>query len=431
MKNNPFESHQNFASHLDTEDDLVDYRQAFEISDPKLIYLDGNSLGRLPIRSIDRIQQAVELEWGKRLIRSWNTNWYQAPIRTGEKIATLLGAGPGQVIVSDSTSVNLFKLVLAALEMRPDRHRIISDSLNFPSDLYILQGCAHLLRDRKNDSPQHRIDLISSKDGITVNQPDLLNAIDDQTALVTLSHVTYKSGFLYDMKAITSKAHQAGALVLWDLSHSAGAVPIKLDRCEVDLAVGCTYKYLNGGPGAPAYLYVRHDLQEQIYSPIWGWFGQHSPFAFELNYQPAVGIARFLAGSPPILSLLSMEAAVDLILEAGIEKIRQKSQLMTSYLIFLVDTILAPLGFALGSPRQADRRGSHVSIRHPNAYQINQALIEEMDVLPDFREPEDIRLGLAPLYTSYLEVWHAVDRIRQVVLEKRYESYPTERLSVT
>jgi kynureninase len=414
-----------FAGRLDAEDDLASFRGAFVIADPDLIYVDGNSLGRLPRRTVERMRTAVEVEWGRDLIRGWNAGWYQAPARVGEKIAQLVGAGPGQVVVSDSTSVNLFKLTMTALAKQPGRSRIVSDVLNFPSDLYILQGCARLLGDR------HHLHLVPSADGITVDQQTLFDAMDEQTALVTLSHVTFKSGFLYDAAAVTERAHQVGALVLWDLSHSVGAVPVELDRWGVDLAVGCTYKYLNGGPGAPAFLYVRRDLQEEALSPIWGWFGQRSPFDFDLEYEPTEGVGRFLVGTPPILSLLAMESALDLLLEAGLERIRRKSVRLTSYLVYLVDTVLAPLGFVLGSPGDPARRGSHVSIRHPEGYQINRALIEEMGVLPDFREPDNIRLGLVPLYTSFAEVWEAVDRIRQVVEEERYLRYPAERLPVT
>jgi kynureninase len=414
-----------FAQELDEEDDLASFREAFSFTDPGLIYLDGNSLGRLPRRTVKRLQAAVETEWGRDLIQSWNANWFQAPARVGEKIAHLVGAEPGQVLVSDSTTVNLFKLVMAALAMRPERERIISDALNFPSDLYVLQGCARLLGDR------HHLRLIPSRDGITVDSTDLFEALDEWTALVTLSHVTFKSGFLYDAAAVTERAHEVGALVLWDLSHSVGAVPVSLDRWGADLAVGCTYKYLNGGPGAPAFLYVRRDLQEMATSPIWGWFGQRSPFSFDLAYEPMEGVARFLAGTPPVLSLLAMESALDLTLEAGLERIRHKSERLTSYLVYLVDTVLAPLGFVLGSPRDPARRGSHVSIRHQEGYRINRALIEEMRVLPDFREPDNIRLGLAPLYTTFAEVWEAVDRIRRTVEEERYVRYPAERQAVT
>ncbi len=414
-----------FARRLDVEDELASFREAFVSAEPGLIYLDGNSLGRLPRQVSERVRTVVEQEWGRDLIRGWNAGWYQASGRVGDKIGRLVGATPGQVLVCDSTSVNLFKLVMAALAMRPGRERIVSDALNFPSDLYVLQGCIRLLGN------QHDLHLVPSADGIVVDPYGLQAAIDERTALVTLSHVTFKSGFLHDAAAVTERAHQVGALVLWDLSHSVGAVPIDLDGWEVDLAVGCTYKYLNGGPGAPAFLHVRRDLQDSALSPIWGWFGQQSPFDFELNFQPAGGVARFLVGTPPILSLMAMESALDVTLQAGIERLRRKSVRLTSYLVFLADTVLAPLGFALGSPRDPACRGSHVSVRHPEGYRINRALIEEMGVLPDFREPDNIRLGLAPLYTSFADVWEAIDRMRRTVEEGRYRRYSAERLPVT
>ncbi|MGD2205873.1 MAG: kynureninase [Anaerolineae bacterium] len=425
MEEMAFEPGPAFARHLDAQDDLASFREVFVSAEPSLIYLDGNSLGRLPRQTAERMQEAVESEWGRDLVRAWNTGWYEAPSQVGEKIAQLIGAEPGQVVSSDSTSVNLFKLVMAALAMRPERKRIVSDVLNFPSDLYVLQGCIRLLGDH------HHLHLISSVDGITVTPQDVIDALDEQTALLTLSHVTFKSGFLYDAAAITEQAHDVGALVLWDLSHSVGIVPTELDRWGVDLAVGCTYKYLNGGPGAPAFLYVRRDLQERLTSPIWGWFGQHSPFAFEPDYEPVPGVKRFLAGTPPILSLLALNSALDLTLEARVERLRRKSVRLTSYLVYLVDTILASFGFSLGSPRDPTRRGSHISIRHPEGYRINRALIEEMHVLSDFREPDTIRLGLAPLYTTFSEVWEAVDRIRQTIEEKRYVHYLTDRKMVT
>jgi kynureninase len=420
-----FEPGAAFARRLDAEDELASFRDGFVIAEPDLIYVDGNSLGRLPRRTAERVQTVVETEWGRDLIRGWNTGWFEAPTRVGEKIARLVGAEPGQVVVSDSTSVNLFKLVMAALALRSERDRIVSDVMNFPSDLYILQGCIRLLGDR------HHLHLVPSADDITVDRQMLFDAIDERTALVTLSHVTFKSGFLYDAAAVTERAHQVGALALWDLSHSVGVVPMELDAWNVDLAVGCTYKYLNGGPGSPAFLYVRRDLQEEALSPIWGWFGRRSPFAFDLEYEPTEGVTRFLVGTPPTLSLLAMEPALDLLLEAGLERIRRKSVKLTSYLVYLADTILAPLGFALGSPRDPTQRGSHVSVRHPEGYRINRALVEEMAVIPDFREPDNIRLGLAPLYTTFTEVWEAVSRIRRVVEERRYLRFSAKRLAVT
>jgi kynureninase len=349
----------------------------------------------------------------------------------------LIGAAPGQVMVSDTTSINLFKLVMAALACQPDKKRIITDTLNFPSDLYILQGCLKI----SSSSPAgrgvrgeggHAIIRIGSLDNdVTPDLASLESAIDDDTALVTLSHVLFKSGYIYDMRRITDLAHQKGALVLWDLSHSVGSVPIALDECSVDLAIGCTYKYLNGGPGSPAFLYVNKNLQEKLSSPIWGWWGQNKPFDFGLDYEPAPGAQRFLAGTQPMISLLTMEASLDSILDAGMDAIRAKSILMTGYASYLTDTWLAPFGFFLGSPRDPAIRGSHVSIRHPDGYRINRALIEEMNVIPDFREPDNIRLGFAPLYTSFFEIREGFDRIKRVIEEKRHEKFPRQKLLVT
>jgi kynureninase len=421
-----FSAARDYALSLDSSDQLAAYRGKFVISDPDLIYLDGNSLGRLSKTTVERMRQVIEGEWGTDLIRGWNQDWWHAPVRIGEKIAGLVRAAPGQVIVCDSVSIDLFKLASAALSLRPARTKIITDTLNFPSDLYILQGLVDLLGGR------HEIVRFGSQDGdITPDLAALEAAIDENTALVTLSHVLFKSGYLYDMAAITELAHRVGALVLWDLSHSVGAVPIELDACNVDFAIGCTYKYLNGGPGSQAFLYVRRELQEQVTSPIWGWWGQDTPFDFGLDYTPAPGIARFLSGSQGILAMLAMEASLDPILAAGMARIRDKSVRLTSYLIDLYDCLLAPLGFSLGSPRDPGLRGSHVSIRHPEGYRINRALIEEMHLIPDFRDPDNIRLGLVPLYTSFTEVWEGVNRIRQVVEEKRYEKYSLQRMTVT
>lgn len=415
-----------FAEQLDSQDPLAAFRLRFVIPDPDLIYLDGNSLGRLTFASLARVQPLVEQEWGRDLIRGWNDNWWESPLRVGGKIARLVGAAPGQVVACDTVSINLFKLSAAALLLRPDRTRILTDTLNFPSDLYILQGLVRHLGGR------HAILRIGSQDGdISPDLDALAAALDDTTALLTLSHVTFKSGYLYDMAAITEMAHRSGALVIWDLSHSGGALPVALDACNADFAIGCTYKYLNGGPGAPAFLYVRKELQEQVVSPICGWWGQNAPFAFGLDYTPAPGIARFLTGSQPILSLLTMEAALDPLIEAGVDALRSKSVILSEYLISLADTLLAPLGFSLGSPRTYSQRGSHVSLRHPEGYRINRALIEEMNLLPDFRDPDNLRLGLAPLYTRFIDIWEGVDRIRRVVDEKLYQKYPSERQVVT
>lgn len=421
-----FSPSRKYAQSLDAADPLAAYRARFAFPESDLLYLDGNSLGRLPLETEARIQRLVAEEWGNGLIRSWNQGWWEAPLRIGDKIGALIGAAPGQTAACDTVSVNLFKLASAALRLRTGRSKIVTDTLNFPSDLYILQGIVDGLGNA------HHIVRIGSHDGdITPDLDVLYAALDDDTALVTLSHVTFKSGYLYDMSEVTHRAHTAGALVLWDLSHSAGAVPIALDACDADFAVGCTYKYLNGGPGAPAFLYVNRRLQDEALSPMWGWWGQKNPFAFELDYAPAPGVARFLVGTQPILSLLAMEASLAPTLESGIDAIRHKSAALTEYAIGLYDAWLAPLGFALGSPRAAARRGSHISIRHPQGYRINRALIEEMNVIPDFRAPDNIRLGFAPLYTSFEDVWEAMQRIARVVQEKRYEKVPNARGQVT
>jgi kynureninase len=415
-----------FAKQLDSQDPLASFREQFVINDPNLIYLDGNSLGILPIAAQQKARQVVDEQWGTDLIRGWNKGWWEAPSRVGDKIGQLIGAAPGQTLIGDTVSINLFKLATAALTLQPNRTRIITDTFNFPSDLYILQGIKQTLGDR------HEILLIGASDNdITPDISALESAIDNNTALVTLSHVTFKSGYMYDMQHITELAHSQGALVLWDLSHSVGSVPVALDACNTDLAIGCTYKYLNGGPGAPAFFYVNKDIQERLSSPIWGWWGQKNPFDFGLEYTPAPGAQRFLVGTQPMISLLTMEAALEPTLQAGIDALRAKSILMTDYASFLTEELLAPLGFMLGSPRDSARRGSHISIRHEEGYRINRAMIEEMNVIPDFREPDNIRLGFAPLYISFTDIWEGFDRIRKVMKEKRYENYPKQKLTVT
>jgi kynureninase len=414
-----------YARYQDEQDELASFRSNFYDADADMVYMDGNSLGRLPLNTIERVGKIVKDEWGEKLIRSWGINWFQAPIQVGEKIAQLVGAAKGQVAVSDSTTINLYKLTMSALMLRPNRKKIVTDTLNFPSDLYMLQGCSHVL------GGKHTIQMLESTDGIRISTQTVLDAIDENTALVTLSHVVFKSGYMYDAKTISDYAHKKGALVLWDLSHAVGSVPVQLDEWQADFAAGCTYKYLNGGPGAPAFLYVRHDLQEEALSPIWGWFGQQAPFRFDLQYSPATGIQHFLTGTPAVLSVLAMEPGIDLLLEAGMARLRKKSIDLTDYLIQLFDARLVPLGFGLGTPREADQRGSHVSLRHPDAYRINRALIEEMNVIPDFREPDNIRLGITPIYTSFKDVWETVQRIERVITENRVSHFPVTRLTVT
>ena len=393
---------------LDAADPLHKFRDRFVEDDPRRIYLDGNSLGRLPLATRDRLAEIVD-EWGERLVSGW-PDWIDAPARVGDLLAEhVLGARPGEVIVTDSTTVNLFKLCSAVLDTRDGA--IVTDRDNFPTDRYVLEGLAarHGRELRLVDTPE-----------AAVGEPG--------TALVVLSHVNYRSGELADMAALTAAT---GADVVWDLSHSAGALPVELRAAGAQLAVGCTYKYLNAGPGAPAFLYVAEERQAQLRSPIWGWFGQRDQFAMERDYDPADGIGRFLAGTPPIAGLAAVEAGVRLTAEAGIVALRAKSVALCEEIIALHDAWLAPLGFSLGSPRDATVRGSHVSIRHPEAWPICRALIERAAVIPDFRGPDSIRLGVAPLYTGHADVWDALDRLRALVERGEHRHVDAARGRVT
>lgn len=413
------------ARQLDKSDELSAFRQKFIVDDPDLIYVDGNSLGRLPKATPILMQHAVEQQWGERLIRSWNEGWFELPERVGSKLAKLLGAYDDEVIMGDSTSVNLFKLALAAMRLQSGRTKIVTDDLNFPSDLYILQSVIQLA------GAECQLVVVPSQDDIIGNVAKLESVVDSSTALLALSHTTFKSGYTYDMAAITATAHKAGALVLWDTSHSVGALPIDLKMANVDLAIGCSYKYLNGGPGAPAFLFVRRDLQDQIENPIAGWMGQKNPFDFELTYRPTTGLRRLLSGTPPILSLAASETGIDVLLEAGIDRVRAKSVQQSEYFISLYEANLSSLGFILKSPRDPSQRGSHVTLGHPEGWRISQALIKEKSVIPDFRRPDNIRLGFAPLYNSFADVYFAAERLREVVETGLYEKYSEDFLEVT
>ncbi|HEY2673811.1 MAG TPA: kynureninase [Rugosimonospora sp.] len=409
------------AERLDAEDPLAAYRSRFVIADPDAVYLDGNSLGRLPVATRDRLREVIDVEWGVDLIRGWG-RWIELGRRTGDVIAELIGAGPGEVTLSDSTSVNLYKLAAAALHARPGRRVVLTDDDNFPTDQYVLQGLA--------EAGGLDLRVLHSDPDRGVGLDDVRAALDGDVALVCLSHVAYRSGAVADLAGITAAAHEAGALVLWDLSHSAGSVPVGLGAAGVDLATGCTYKHLNGGPGAPAFLYVRRDLQAVLRQPIWGWFGQADQFGMASRYLPAEGIERFLVGTPPVLGGYAALEGARLSAEAGIEAIAAKARALTGYLIDLADTWLVPLGFRLASPREDAGRGAHVTLYHPRAWQICQALIRAR-VIPDFRTPDRLRLGVAPLYTSFGELHVAVSRLREIVETGRYEEFPTERSRVT
>ena len=412
------------AKTLDQRDPLRAYRDRFAIGDSDLIYLDGNSLGRLPKETTRLYARAVEHDWGERLIRGWNDGWMLAPERIGAKIAGLIGAQPDEVILADSTSINLFKLASAALAARPARRDILTDDLNFPSDLYILESAAQQHQERQ-------VEILRSPDGVHGPEAELLDRLDADTALLSLTHTLFKSAFVYDMEALTARAHAVGALTLWDLSHAAGSVEVDLNGADADLAVGCTYKYLNGGPGAPAFLYVRKDLQDQLLNPISGWMGRANMFGFQEDYAPHPGLRRFLTGTPPVLAMLGVEPGVDLLLEAGMRALRQKSLAQSNYLIDRYQARLAPLGFRLQSPADSSRRGSHVTIGHDQGWQIAQALTTEMNLIPDFRAPDLIRLGIAPIYTRFEDIYEAVERIHQVVTAGLHLKYTPDAGDIT
>ncbi|MFN2471572.1 MAG: kynureninase [Gaiellaceae bacterium] len=410
------------AERLDHADALAPFRERFVIADPHLIYADGNSLGRLPRATADRLE-SVTAEWGERLVSGWHA-WIELPLRVGELIGRVVGARHGEVIACDSTTVNLHKLAWAALDLRPGRRAIVTDEENFPTDRYVLEGIA---AQRGLELRRFRGDPIA---GPTAEDVAAACSGDD-VALVSLSHVAYRSGARADLEAITAAAQEAGALMLWDLSHSAGAVPVGLAAARADLAVGCTYKYLNAGPGAPAYLYVREEHQERLRSSIQGWFGQQEQFEMGPSYEPADGIERFLAGTPPILGLAAVEAGVELILEAGVDALSEKAYALTDLTVELHDERLEPLGFRLGSPRKPERRGAHVALGHDEAWRLCRALIERAAVVPDFRPPDAVRLGFAPLYSRFVDVWDAVDRLARLAESGEYRDVQAAPARVT
>lgn len=412
------------ATTLDAADHLRPLADRFVPTEPDLIYLDGNSLGRLPAATAVRIQEVVDVEWGDRLVRSWPERWWDLADEIGGQIAPLIGADPAEVIVTDSTTVAILKLTVAALKARSGRTRIVTDDLNFPTDVYATRAAADLAGGRE-------LVIVPSVDAVHGPVDDIIAALNEDTALLTLTHVAFKSGYRYDMERLTRAAHDVGALVLWDLSHSVGAVPIDLDRTGADLAVGCTYKYLNGGPGSPAFLYVNERVAAEVDNPFSGWWGHESPFAFDLDYTPASSIRRFQTGTMPILSLAAVETGVALTTEAGIDDLRAKSIGLSEFFIEQSRIHLEPLGFELASPRNADQRGSHISLRHVDGWRIVRAMIEHAKIIPDFREPDNLRFGFTPLSTSYTDVHTAVIRIRELITAGLHLTYSTDRAPVT
>jgi len=394
---------------LDAADPLAAYREQFIVPDgfDVIAYLDGNSLGR-PLEATARLlDEFVRGQWAGRLIRGWTDSWLDWPTILGDRLAAVaLGAAAGQVVVADSTTVLLYKLARAAVDARPGRHKIILDTDNFPTDRYVLEGIA---AERGLTLEWIDTDPLA---GITPEQ--VAAVVDEDTALVLFSHVAYRSGWLADAPEITRIAHAAGALVLWDLSHSAGSVPLALDEWGVDLAVGCTYKYLNGGPGAPAFAYLRRDLQSELRQPIWGWMGHRASFEMGPGYEPAPGARALLSGTPPILAMVPLWANLEMLAAAGIGAVRAKSELLTGYALELADRWLRPLGVEVVSPRDAARRGGHVTLRRPGFEKLLEPLWEQ-GVIPDYRRPDGLRIGPAPLSTSFTEVHRGLATLRELV----------------
>jgi kynureninase len=391
---------------LDRADPLRSFRDRFTLPSG-VIYLDGNSLGAMPAATPGRVREVVEDEWGRDLIRSWNTNgWIDIQQRIGAKIGRLIGAGEGETIVADSTTINVFKSLAAALQLRPDRRVIVSERSNFPTDLYIAEGLirhlgrGHTLR--------------------TVEPDEIEAAIADDVAVVMLTHVNYRTGRMHDMRRITELAHAHGALMLWDLAHSAGAVPVNLTSANVDFAVGCGYKYLNGGPGAPAYIYVAKRHQSKIEPVLSGWFGHESPFTFEPSYRPADGIERFIVGAPTILSLTALEVGVDLMLEASIDAVRAKSVQQTTLFDALVKQELEPGVLSLVSPSDPAMRGSQLNYAHRDAWPVMRALIDR-GIIGDFRAPDVLRFGFTPLYVGFAELWDTVAMLKEILAGRLWD----------
>ncbi|WP_394729216.1 kynureninase [Altererythrobacter sp. GH1-8] len=389
----------------DAADPMRHFRDQFLLRDG-LVYLDGNSLGALPKATAERMQTVVSQEWGEGLIDSWmSANWVEAPRRIGDKIARLIGAGPGEVIVADSTSINIFKALTAALSLREGRKVLLTEAGNFPTDGYMMQGLARF----KGNGTECR----------AVAREQLLNALTDEVAVLLLTQVHYKTARMHDLAQLTRRAHEVGALVVWDLSHSTGAIEVDLNAAEADFAVGCGYKFLNGGPGAPAFLFAAH-RHHGAHPVLSGWFGHARPFDFEEGFEPAPGIDRFQCGTPTILGMSALESGVDLMLRADMGEVRRKSIALSELLIREMQPLCDEFGFSLASPPESAERGSHVAYAHPQAYAMMQAL-KARDVIGDFRMPDVMRFGITPLYLGYADIVEAVDRLRAVCANRDWD----------
>jgi kynureninase len=397
------------AAALDEADPLGQYRDHFVRPDGVVAYLDGNSLGRPLATTRDRLREFVDGEWGERLIRAWDEHWMDRPTELGDAIGrVVLGAAPGQTVVADSTTVLLYKLVRAAVDARPGRTEIVADTENFPTDRFILDAVAA--------ETGRTVRWITPDPATGVRVQDVRALLSERTSLVALSHIAYKSAYIADLPAITAAAHDAGALVLWDLCHSAGAVEIGLDAAGVDLGVGCTYKYLCGGPGAPAFAYVAAALQPELVQPIAGWMGHAEPFAMGPSYRPAPGIRRFISGTPPILGMLPLQDMLALLEKVGMPAVREKSVRLTEFAVAIADEVLAPAGVVVASPRDPAVRGGHVTLEHDVMERVVGRLWER-GVIPDFRRPRGLRAGLSPLSTGFTEVALALAHVHRALAE--------------
>jgi kynureninase len=395
------------ARGLDAADPLREFRDRFEIGPDPIAYLDGNSLGRPSKATLARIRQVVEEQWAGRLIRGWAEHWMELPTRVGDLLGdVVLGAAPGQTVLADSTSVNLYKVLHAACGLRPGRAEIVIDDTNFPTDRYLVEAVA------AQRGMTVRWIAMESMTGVTTDQ--LAPALGPDTAVVVLCHVDYRSSAVADLAGLTGMIHDAGAVAVWDLCHSAGVLPIGVDTAEADFAVGCTYKFLNSGPGAPAFLYVAERHLTDLRQPITGWIGAEDVFAMAPTYEPAVGIRRMLSGTPNVVGVAAVEAAVSLVAEAGLDRIRDKGTALTGMAIGLIDEWLTPVGVELLSPRDGNRRGCHLIVQHPDAEAITERLIDK-GVIPDYRNPRLIRLGFSPLTTTYTEAWDGLDALRGII----------------
>lgn len=393
----------------DAEDELANLKSQFDLPQG-VIYLDGNSLGAKPIKAMDCAQQVINQQWGTDLINSWNkAGWWDLPVRLGNKIGQLVGARENETVVTDTTSMNLFKVLATAIgiqQQHPTRKTIIAERDSFPTDLYMIEGFMALI------NQGYKLQLIDQPE-------DLPQYLDEQTAVVVLSHVNYRTGYLHDMAAVNQAAHAQGALIIWDLCHSIGAVPIDLNGSNSDFAIGCTYKYLNGGPGSPAMLWVKSRYQTAFNQPLSGWWGHAKPFAMDVSYTPADNVRRYLCGTQPIVSMSLVECGVDIFLQTDMQALRQKSLRLTDVLIQLLEQECAGYDLTLITPREHLHRGSHISVRHPHGYAIVQALIAR-GVIGDYREPEVIRLGVTPLYLSFCDIWQAVQHLKQVLVSQEW-----------